>query len=45
MVFSKPGNKFFSLNHKIFENAGGLDEKFKSPGSGLVNLDFYRLVY
>ena len=32
----------FALKRKSFQELGGFDERFQSPGGGLVNLDFFR---
>ena len=32
----------FALKRKRFQELGGFDERFQSPGGGLVNLDFFR---
>ncbi|MBF0295768.1 MAG: glycosyltransferase [Magnetococcales bacterium] len=32
----------FGLRREAFLELGGLDERFRSPGGGLVNLDFFR---
>lgn len=31
----------FAMSRKQFHGLGGFDERFKSPGGGLVNLDFF----
>ena len=33
----------FAINRLRFHELGGFDERFQSPGGGLVNLDFFRL--
>ncbi len=35
----------FALSKKMYNALGGLDERFQSPGGGLVNLDFFNLVH
>jgi len=35
-------SNFATVTKSIWERLGGLDERFASPGGGLVNLDFYR---
>jgi glycosyltransferase involved in cell wall biosynthesis len=35
-------SNFITLRRSSFFDLGGLDERFTSPGGGLVNLDFYR---
>jgi len=32
----------FALRRAAWDRLGGFDERFRSPGGGLVNLDFYR---
>ena len=32
----------FTLKRRVFQERGGFDERFRSPGGGLVNLDFFR---
>ena len=34
-------SNFFTLSRRTFETIGGFDERFVSPGGGLVNLDFF----
>ena len=36
-------SNFFTLSRRSFETVGGFDERFVSPGGGLVNLDFFNL--
>ncbi len=35
-------SNFVTVTSATWERIGGLEEKFRSPGGGLVNLDFYR---
>lgn len=35
-------SNFATVNRNLWEELGGLEEKFQSPGGGFVNLDFYR---
>lgn len=32
----------FALSRSLFDELGGMDKQFQSPGGGLVNLDFYK---
>lgn len=35
-------SNFLTLRREAWRNLGGFEERFTSPGGGLVNLDFYR---
>jgi hypothetical protein len=35
-------SNFVTVSRELWEEIGGLDERFQSPGGGLVNLDYYK---